>query len=422
MSPVVQDAVQAILRFNAGREPRRLAIKYEKMACSAFAFFRGACHRYYERLPRESLTKDAPPGWICGDLHFENFGSFKGDNRLVYFDINDFDETCLAPITWDLVRFQASLMLGAPALRIGQARAKSLARGWLAQYATCLESGKPQWIERATARGVVGDLLESLRHRRQRKLLDERAPRKRKRRRLRLCGEDVDSIKALPASGDTKELATAIERFGRARGDTKAFRVLAVADRVAGTGSLGLERFVILVRGHGGRKGRNILLDAKTPPGSAPASTSPCQQPRWRSEAERVVTLQRRLQATSPAQLAILEVGSRSCVLRELMPSEDRVKLSEATASGLERALEDMAQVVAWAHLRGAGRQGSAAVDEMIAFAREREWQDSATALAVTTARDIEADYGEFAAAYREGRFADPADSLRAACGEDLTH
>jgi hypothetical protein len=38
----MNDAVQAVVRFNAGRDPRRLAIKYEKMASSAFAFLRCA--------------------------------------------------------------------------------------------------------------------------------------------------------------------------------------------------------------------------------------------------------------------------------------------------------------------------------------------------------------------------------------------
>jgi hypothetical protein len=34
-------------------------------------------------------------------FHIENFGSYKGDNRLVYFDIGDFDESLLGPSAWD---------------------------------------------------------------------------------------------------------------------------------------------------------------------------------------------------------------------------------------------------------------------------------------------------------------------------------
>ncbi len=57
-------------------------------------FLRGTCHLFYERLPQQALLDDAPPVWICGDMHLENFGSYKADNRLVYFDNNDFDEAC----------------------------------------------------------------------------------------------------------------------------------------------------------------------------------------------------------------------------------------------------------------------------------------------------------------------------------------
>ena len=51
---------------------------------------------------------DGPLVWACGDLHFENFGSFQGDNGLSYFDLNDFDETLPGPFEWDVKRLAAS--------------------------------------------------------------------------------------------------------------------------------------------------------------------------------------------------------------------------------------------------------------------------------------------------------------------------
>ena len=67
--------------------------------------------------PDTGLSQKAPLTWCCGDLHFENFGSYKGDNRLVYFDINDYDEAALAPATWDMLRLLTSLQCGATELR-----------------------------------------------------------------------------------------------------------------------------------------------------------------------------------------------------------------------------------------------------------------------------------------------------------------
>jgi len=86
-----------IVRFNDGRDPERLRLKYRAMAKSAFAFFRGTCHLFWEDWAGGGILDRAPVAWACGDLHFENFGAFKGDNRLDYFDLNDFDESALAP-------------------------------------------------------------------------------------------------------------------------------------------------------------------------------------------------------------------------------------------------------------------------------------------------------------------------------------
>ena len=46
-----------------------------------------------------------PAVWLNGDLHIENFGTYRGDNRLVYFDIGDFDDGALGPLGRDLMRF-----------------------------------------------------------------------------------------------------------------------------------------------------------------------------------------------------------------------------------------------------------------------------------------------------------------------------
>lgn len=94
------DVIETIRRFNAGREPERLAMKYAYMRASPFVFLRGTYHLFYDRLSTAPLAAGAPAAWICGDLHLENFGSYKGDNRLVYFDVNDFDESALAPVRY----------------------------------------------------------------------------------------------------------------------------------------------------------------------------------------------------------------------------------------------------------------------------------------------------------------------------------
>src|SRR5579871_154393 len=103
-TPVMKPLYQRILDFNEGRLPEMLQKKYAIMATNAFSFYRGTCHLFYEDLNKVKDFPDSPPAWICGDMHIENFGSYKGDNRLVYFDLNDFDEAILAPCLWEASR------------------------------------------------------------------------------------------------------------------------------------------------------------------------------------------------------------------------------------------------------------------------------------------------------------------------------
>ena len=102
---------QRILAFNAALQQDRVQLKYQLLATDPFRFFRGTCHLFYEDLSKVDLP-ESPNVWMCGDLHIENFGSFKGDNRLVYFDLNDCDEGILGPASWELVRIITSIFTG----------------------------------------------------------------------------------------------------------------------------------------------------------------------------------------------------------------------------------------------------------------------------------------------------------------------
>jgi uncharacterized protein (DUF2252 family) len=396
-----QDSVYArITAFNAGRDPERLALKYRAIADNPFSFYRGTCHLFYQDLPASGFLHEAPAAWICGDLHLENFGSYKGDNRLVYFDINDFDEAILAPAHWELSRLLVSIRVAARSLGVEPRQAAILCERFLDAYIAALLTGKARWIERATAEGMVRDLLRGLRKRSRAALLDSRTDLQAGKRHLR-----VDGKKALPVSlADRQKVVDLVAGFAKSHANPEFFKVRDVARRIAGTGSLGLERYVILVRGRGGSEGE-FLLDLKIQPGSALAPYVRLPQPAWASEAERVVSLQRRVQAVSPAFLTAVSSGERSYVLRELLPSEDRVALNDwnGKLGRLEGVMRNMGEVVAWAHLRASGRQGSATADDWLGFAkRSAEWRRPLLAYAEIYARQVRKDWRAFAAEYRQ--------------------
>jgi uncharacterized protein (DUF2252 family) len=354
------------------------------------------------------VFKSAPLAWLCGDLHLENFGSYKADNRLVYFDLNDFDEAALAPLTWDLVRMLASLRVADADLQIRPDEAAQLCARFVEVYAGSLCQAKAYWLERDTAQGLVRALLDGLRERRRAAFLDTRTVRSGKRRAL-----NVDGRKALPASKAQRASVIAfMQDFAKTQPDPDFYEVIDVARRIAGTGSLGLDRFVILVRGRGSPDA-NYLLDLKQ---CLPSALSPflkVAQPAWRNEAERVVAAQTRLQAVPAARLHAVVFDARPYVLRGLQRSEDRVVLGRAAPSArspaeVREVIETMARIVAWSHLRSAGRDGSAAADELIGFSQRIKWKSKLLAASQECARRVRLDAATFDAAYDEGVFGAP--------------
>lgn len=366
--------IDAISSNNSGRDPERLAMKYAKMAQSPFIFLRGACHLFYDKLPDLPLFQKAPLAWCCGDLHFENFGSYKGDNRQVYFDINDYDEAALAPASWDIIRLLTSIQCGADALSATHAESLAVSQSCLDAYRRALISGKPLWIEREISSGLVNELLTKLRSRERAEFLNKRTIRKGGRRDLKL-----DGVKALPASESQKKMVTDfMDRYAASQPDPKFFKVLDVGRRIAGTGSLGVERFVVLVEGKGSPDG-NYLLDIKE---AKPSSMMPhlaslgIKQPAWLDEADRVVTIQKRMQAVDHAFLHQVKLEGLPCILRGLQPSEDRVAIGEwgKKLDRLRDVVSTMGRILAWDQLRSSGRSGSASADDLIAFAQSGEW------------------------------------------------
>lgn len=361
--------VQRILRYNRGRDPELLARKYAHLAQSPFVFLRGSCHLFFEDWHGGRELDAAPRAWICGDLHLENFGSYKGDNRLAYFDLNDFDEAALAPCTWEIARFLVSLGVAARGLGLRLSLARKLGRTFLSAYVQALADGKPRWIERTLAIGMIGELLGQVRRRKRRAFLDRHTQLAGKRRHFVIDGEHLVATDAQ----QRHQLESWFERFAVRQSDPKFYRVLDLARRVAGTGSLGLPRYVALVRGKGSPHG-NYLLDLKAAGDSAAGARLPAQQPRWRSGGERIVTVQKRGQAIAPAFLMPVRYAGRSFVLKELQPLQDRLSLEQACGEPARffEIMTAMGHLVAWSALRSSGRQGAANADALIAFAHER--------------------------------------------------
>lgn len=396
------DIVRKISDFNAKRDTERLQIKFRNMRSSPFVFLRGTCHLFYDRLPAGKLFDRAPEVWISGDLHLENFGSYKGDNRLVYFDVNDFDEAVLAPLTWELARFLSSVLVGAQSMKVNRPEAIALCHTFLDSYVAALADGKARWIERETAEGMVSDLLNAVRSRVRAQYLDSRTEHDGNKRRIR-----VDGKKALPVSKKQREQVTRFMKdYAKQQEQPRFFKLIDVARRIAGTGSLGVDRYILLVEGKGTPDG-NYLLDLKASQSSSLLPHLKRKQPRWASEAHRVVAVQQRFQAVSMAFLQPVTLGEAPYVLRGLQPSEDRVDLANwhKRFRRLEGVMKTMGDLVAWGQLRSGGRDGSAVIDELVDFADQSKWRRELLDAAEHCAELVNKDWATYAQAYDDGAF-----------------
>src|SRR5258708_24471903 len=103
------DPLAIIAEAARGRVPALLPIKFNLMAASLFAFYRGSAEIMAADLAASPHTGIEVQ--LCGDAHIRNFGFFATPDAQVVFDINDFDETFRGPWEWDVKRLSASIVL-----------------------------------------------------------------------------------------------------------------------------------------------------------------------------------------------------------------------------------------------------------------------------------------------------------------------
>ncbi len=120
------DPVDLLIETSRGRMEDLIPVRYGRMAASPFAFYRGAA-----AIMASDLSYTPATGLniqICGDCHLLNFGGFATAERRLIFDINDFDETSVAPWEWDVKRLAASFMIAGRSLNLSKKDSREAAR------------------------------------------------------------------------------------------------------------------------------------------------------------------------------------------------------------------------------------------------------------------------------------------------------
>jgi hypothetical protein len=232
-----------------------LRYKHEQMASSVFPFFRATFYRWVQVWP--DVCKDvggdldrAPHILSVGDLHVENFGTWRdADGRLVW-GVNDFDEASVFPYTVDLVRLATSAILAANEHHLAM-KPKESSAAILEGYAQAIEDGGQPF--------VLGERHDWLRAIAESKLRDPV-----------VFWAKMDKLPTV--KGEIPESAReAIEHLM-----PEPHLNYRLARRVAGLGSLGHTRLVAVAEWKGGRVAREAkamrpsALHWLTPKGTPP--------------------------------------------------------------------------------------------------------------------------------------------------------
>src|ERR1700690_3978033 len=118
-----------------------LEIKHQQMASGVFPFFRATFYRWLEVWPEVCAELQRAPAILSvGDLHVENFGTWRDTDGRLIWGVNDFDEACVFPYTIDLVRLAASAILAAREEHLAM-KPKDSAAAILEGYAHALQDG-----------------------------------------------------------------------------------------------------------------------------------------------------------------------------------------------------------------------------------------------------------------------------------------
>jgi len=398
----MENVTSRILQFNERRTEPTVTLKYDVMTENPFRFYRGTNHIFYEDLSSLENIPDSPASLICGDLHLENFGSFKSDNRQVYFDLNDFDEALVAPVIWELYRMVTSIFVAFESLDIDEKKAIHMAELFLKTYGETLKKGKADYVEAGSAQGIVKEFLSAVCKRKQKDILAKKTTGHKDK--LEILLDDPRHIELDKAS--KFDLMSHMTEWLRHDGDTPYnYKVIDAVFRLAGTGSLGVKRYAILLKSLNDTGEKYLLLDMKQ---AIPTCVQPfihIKQPDWENEADRVVTIQKVMQNRSPALLSTTFYKDYHYIVEEIQPTKDKInfKFVKKDYRNMCRVIMDMAVLTASSQLRSAGRMGSSLPEDFMEFGRDKSWQKEVLRYATRYSRVFKGDFENYKKDYKKG-------------------
>jgi uncharacterized protein (DUF2252 family) len=322
------DPIALLEQQNVTREPDLVPVRHGRMLVSPFTFYRGAAKVMAADLketPTAGLTVQ-----LCGDAHLSNFGAYASPERRLLFDVNDFDETLPGPFEYDVKRLAASFTIAGRNNGFGKADSRAVTIAAVTAYREAMAEFAQMrtldiWYAHLSQDAIVAAAQVQARGKAQAKEV-KRAKKNLAKTRTR------DSLQALsklaevvdgsyrivsqppivvplrdlgPYYGMSSEEAehTIREQFRAYRRTLQddrrhlleRFRVVDVARKVVGVGSVGTRAWIVLLQGRDAED--PLFLQVKEASASVLEDNLP--KSRYRQHGQRVVQGQRMMQSAS---------------------------------------------------------------------------------------------------------------------------
>jgi uncharacterized protein (DUF2252 family) len=367
-----------------GRVPALVSLKDQLMAASPFGYFRGAVPVMAYDLSLMANTGIC--NQLCGDAHVRNLGAFAAPDGRLVFDINDFDETIVAPFEWDVKRMATSLVLAGRGAGAKNVDCREAAAVFLESYRTLmaafarmpvLEMARYQVHRLQSVTSVEGILLMAERatplhtlqtlteiegeatvakkegpKKRAKKKAAKGEPMQRAPRIFKTMPPTLTRVKGEIAEKVVNSLIKYAENLQPERRHFLAqYRPVDVAFKVVGTGSVGLRDYVVLMEGNGAKDPLFLQIKEEVSSGYAPYVAASA---RWtnKHQGRRVVEGERAMQVQSDPFLGWTTMEGRDYLVRQLNDHKASVQLGSLKAAGLSEYAEVCGEILARGHAR----------------------------------------------------------------------
>ncbi|MFE5328918.1 DUF2252 domain-containing protein [Embleya sp. NPDC056575] len=421
------DPIELIERQSASRVPELVPIRYGRMSESPFRFYRGAAAIMASDLagtPSSGLRVQ-----LCGDAHMLNFRLLASPERLLLFDLNDFDETLPGPWEWDVKRLAASLVIAGRENGYTDAERADVVRGTVRSYREAMRRfagmrNLDVWYAKADADRVRA-LASGRLHKRGRRQLSKAMGKARGRDTLQAFAKLTRMVDGEPRIISSPPLVTPIaellpdderaalagrigdliDRYRRTlRSELRhllgQYTVVDMARKVVGVGSVGTRCWIVLLLGRD--LDDPLILQAKEADESVLAAhVGPAETA---TQGERVVTGQRLMQAAGDMLLGWeradgIDGRQRDFYVRQLRDWKGIAEPSLMVPRGMRLFGELCGATLARAHARSGDRIAVAAY-----LGGGDTFDRAVTTFAETYADRNERDHAALLAAVKSGR------------------